>query len=103
MQVDQNRAPTLPTLITPLALKVWRILGEPLVFSPCWKLKGGRFWDQGRMAAVEVAAEALEVVIAITGQMNQTDRRQAGQKGSSSFRLPLTWKVWATLRVGLRD
>lgn len=50
---------------------------------------------------MEVAAEAVEEAVAVTEQMNQTDMRQAGQKGSSPFRLPLTWKVWAILRVGL--
>lgn len=53
------------------------------------------------MAAVEVVAEAVELAVTITEQMNQTDMRQAGQKGTSSFRLPLTWKVWVMLRMGL--
>lgn len=53
------------------------------------------------MVSVKVTAEAVEVAVTITGQMNWTDMRLAGQKRSSSFRLPLTWKVWVMLRMGL--
>lgn len=72
-----------------LALKAWKIPGDPLTFSPCWEAIEAGLWCQWRTAAAVTAT-----VDALTSEEAKVRSKQAM---AFSFKPPCIWAVQGRL------
>lgn len=91
-----------------LALKVWRILREPLVSHPRWKTEEARFWCQKMNVAALAAATAMAEECTCTSKGTDDElssktwrQRPKKQKNHFSFYMDRHQKIPCTFWVNL--